>query len=98
MFVPKKMRLNDFEEVIIPTPRELCNGSVYNLPEPPVTSQEETLPPSMSKTDLLMYGQREAAIAAHKERQRQAAAQAAASGAKNDGEGSAVHQAAAATE
>ena len=98
MYVPKKMRLNDFEEVIIPTAREMCGGSIYNLPVPPITSQEETLPPSMSKTDLLMYGQREAAKAAHKERQRQAAAQAAAAGAKNDGEGSAVHQAAVATE
>lgn len=98
MYVPKKMRLNDFEEVIIPTARELCNGSIYNLPEPSIISQEETLPSSMSKTDVLMYGQREAAKAAHKERQRQAAAHAAAAGAKNDGEGSAVHLAAAATE
>lgn len=98
MYVPKKMRLNDFEEVIIPTPRELCYGSIYNLPETSITSQEETLPPSMSKTDVLMYGQREAAIAAHKERQRQAAAKAAADGAKNDGEDSVVHQAALSTE
>lgn len=98
MYVPKKMRLNDFEDVIIPTARELCGGSVYNLPVPTFETQEETLPPSMSKTDVLMYGQREAAIAAHKERQRQAAAQAAAAGAKNDGEGSAVHQAALSTE
>ena len=98
MYVPKKMRLNDFEDVVIPTARELCNGSIYNLPEPSFTSQEETLPPSMSKTDVLMFGQREAAKAAHKERQRQAAAQAAAAGAKNDREGSAVHQAAVSTE
>ena len=98
MYVPKKMRLNDFEEVIIPTAREMCGGSVYNLPIPSITSQEETLPPSMSKTDVLMFGQSEAAKAAHKERQRQAAPRAAAAGAKNDGEGSAVHQAAVSTE
>lgn len=98
MYVPKKMRLNDFEEVVIPSPRELCNGSVYNFPEPPITSQEETLPPSMSKTDVLMFGQDEAAKAAHKERQRKAAAAAAAAGAKNNGEGSAVHEAAVSTE
>ena len=98
MYVPKKMRLNDFEEVIIPTPRELCNGSVYNLPIPTIVSQEETLPPAMSKTEMLMYGQREAAEAAHKERQRKAAAEAAAAGAENDGKGSEVHKAAVATE
>lgn len=98
MYVPKKMRLNDFEEVVIPTAREMCKGSVYNLPVPTISEQEEILPPSMSKTDLLMYGQRQAAEAAHKERQRQAAAKAAAEGAQNDGEGSAVHQAAVSTE
>ena len=98
MYVPKKMRLNDFEEVIIPTAREMCGGSVYNLPLPTIPENDEILPPSMSKTDMLIYGQREAAEAAYKERQRQAAAKAAAKGAVNDGEGSEVHAAAAATE
>lgn len=98
MYVPKEMRLNDFEEVIIPTPREMCGGSIYNLPVPTITDSEEVIPASMSKTDALMYGQREAAVAAHKERQRQAAAKAAADGVKNDGEGSAVHQVAVSTE
>lgn len=98
MFVPKKMRLNDFEEVIIPSPREACAGSLYNLPAPAVNSEEDFLPLSMSKTDLLIYGQREAAKAAHKERQRQAAASAAAAGAENNGEDSEVHQVAQATE
>lgn len=98
MYVPKKMRLNDFEEVVIPTPREMCSGSVYNLPVPSIPENDEILPPSMSKTDMLIYGQREAAEAAHKERQRQAAARAAAAGAKNDGIDSQVHQVAASTE
>ena len=61
MFIPKEMRLNDFEEVIIPTPREMCQGSLYNMPVPVMSdgvTEEDALPPNLSKTELLMLGHR----------------------------------------